>query len=95
MTTIPSITASVEVSIDHAGLGYDAYHDWDNEQQADFLAAFATELRTAMAYDGIMQVSYIAEALRKDPKDLAAVRWLNDKLAEYLADENRHESTGE
>lgn len=82
-----AIEVTTETKINHAILGYDAYHDWDNEQQADFLAAFATELRNAMAYDAIMQVKYIAEALRKDPNDLAAVRWLNDHLTDYLADE--------
>lgn len=91
----PAITVTTEFSIDHITLGYDAYHDWDSEQQADFLAAFATELHNAMRFDGIMQVHYIVEALRKDPRDLEAVRWLNDRLTEYLADTDRYESTGE
>jgi hypothetical protein len=80
----PAITITHEVEINHAILGYDAYHDWDSEQQAAFLAAFATELHTAMRFDAIMQVSFIAEDLRKDPNDLAAVRWLNERLTEYL-----------
>ena len=82
----PAVTVTTEVEINHAVLGYDAYHDWDSEQQAAFLAAFATELKTAVRCDGIFQISYIAEELRKDPNDLAAVRWLNDQLTEYLAD---------
>lgn len=82
-----AITITNDVTINHAILGYDAYHDWDSEQQAAFLAAFATELRNAMAYDSIMQVHYIADELSKDLNDLAAVRWLNDRLTEYLADQ--------
>jgi hypothetical protein len=84
MSSAPAITITNEFVIDHASLGYDAYHDWDSEQQAAFLAAFATELRNAMRFDGIMQVHYINEALRKDHRDLAAVRWLNDQLTDYL-----------
>jgi hypothetical protein len=84
MSTQPAITVTHDVEINHAILGYDAYHDWDSEQQAAFLAAFATELINAHHFDSIMQVSFIAEDLRKDPNDLAAVRWLNERLTEYL-----------
>jgi hypothetical protein len=84
MSTQPAITVTHEVELNHAVLGYDAYHDWDSEQQANFLAAFATELRNALRFDAIMQVHYIADELRKDPRDLEAVRWLNDRLTEYL-----------
>jgi hypothetical protein len=85
--TKPAITVTHDVEINHAVLGYDAYHDWDSEQQAAFLAAFATELHTAMRADGIYQISYIADELHKDPKDLAAVRWFNDYLTDYLAEQ--------
>jgi hypothetical protein len=86
--TNPAIVVTHELAINHAVLGYDAYHDWDSGQQAEFLAAFATELRTARVLDGIMQIHYVTDELRKDPNDLAAVRWLNDRLTDYLADES-------
>lgn len=85
--TKAAITVTHDIEIDHATLGYDAYHDWGSEQQAAFLAAFATELRIGRALDGVLQLHYIADALSKNPSDLNAVRWLNDQLTEYLADE--------
>lgn len=85
--TKPGITVTNEVAIDHAILGYEAW-EWDAEQQAAFLAAFATELRNAPGGAGIMQIHHLDAELRKDPNDLEAVRWLNEHLTEYLADES-------
>ncbi|MGY2747252.1 hypothetical protein [Arthrobacter sp. UYCu723] len=72
------------VTINHKKLGAEVW-EWDADQQADFLAGFAKAFRGAEG-TGIFQISYIADELHREPSNLEAVRWLNDRLTEYLAE---------
>jgi hypothetical protein len=73
-----------EVTINHRELGAEVW-EWDADQQAAFLVGFAKSFSTD-AGRGLFQLHYIAAELDKEPGDIAAVRWLNDRLTEYLAE---------
>lgn len=75
-----------EVTIDHRELGREVW-EWNADEQALFLSGFA-EVFKAEPGVGLLQIHYIAESLRKGEGNLAAVRWLNDRLTEYLKEEN-------
>jgi len=73
-----------EVTINHRELGAEVW-EWSADQQAAFLVGFAKSFR-ADAGTGLFQLHYIAEELSQEPDDLAAVRWLSDRLTEYLGE---------
>ena len=75
-----------EVTINHRVLGAEAW-EWDADQQAAFLVGFAKSFSTDAGH-GLFQLHYIAEKLSEEPGDISAVRWLNDRLTEYLAEES-------
>jgi hypothetical protein len=77
---------SNEVTINHRELGAEVW-EWDAGEQATFLVGFAETFR-ANAGHGIFQIHYIADELHTKGGDLEAVRWLNDRLTEYLEEEN-------
>lgn len=74
-----------EVTIDHRELGR-AVWEWSDHDQAKFLTGFAEVFRVEPGV-GLLQIHYIAESLRQGEGNLEAVRWLNDRLTEYLAEE--------
>lgn len=80
-----AFNVSHEVIINHAELGAEVW-EWDAGDQATFLVGFAETFR-ANAGHGIFQIHYIADELRTKDGDLEAVRWLNDRLTEYLKEE--------
>jgi hypothetical protein len=80
-----AITVANEVTINHSKLGAEVW-EWNAEQQADFLIGLAQEFR-ANGGHGIYQISYIAADLRDRSGAIDDVRWLNDKLTEYLKEE--------
>jgi hypothetical protein len=73
-----------EVAINHRELGAEVW-EWSADQQAAFLVGFAKSFSTD-AGRGLFQLHYIAEELSQNDGDIAAVRWLNDRLTEYLSD---------
>jgi len=79
-----AIEVTTSTKINHAELGAEVW-EWDADQQAKFLVGFATSFSTDAGH-GLFQLHYIAEELSKDERDIAAVRWLNDRLTEYLAE---------
>jgi hypothetical protein len=79
-----AIEVTATTKINHAELGAEVW-EWDADQQAAFLAAFATAFSKESGV-GIMQIHYIAEELRKNRYNLEAVRWLAERLSEYLGD---------
>ncbi len=81
-----AIEVTTETTINHRELGSDVW-EWDSHEQSAFLAGFAKAFRDNVG-SGLFQIHYIANELRKTPADLAAVRWLNDNLTDYLKDES-------
>lgn len=81
-----AIEVTHELTINHRELGRSAW-EWTDDEQAKFLTGFA-EVFKAEPSEGIMQVHFIADKLRSGEGNLTAVRWLNDQLTAYLADES-------
>lgn len=82
-----AIEVTTSTKIHHAELGAEVW-EWGSDEQAEFLVGFATTFASAGGH-GIMQIHHIAAELRKDRNDRDVVRWLNDRLTEYLADDER------
>lgn len=80
-----AIHVSHDVTINHRELGREAW-EWSDEEQAKFLTGFAEVLKADPGV-GLMQLSYIIDALRRGEGNLNAVRWLSDHLTEYLKEE--------
>lgn len=81
-----AIEVMTETKINHAELGAEVW-EWASDQQAAFLVGMANAFRADSA-QGIFQIHYIGQALRMAPGDLEAVRWLNDRLTDYLKEED-------
>lgn len=81
-----AIEVMTEIKINHAELGAEVW-EWDAAHQAAFLVGFAETFKAASG-GGIMQIHYITEDLRKNPAGINAVRWLNELLTTYLAEES-------
>lgn len=82
-----AFTVTHEVTIDHYELGFEVW-EWCDEQQAAFLVGLA-EMFKREGGAGLLQIHYIAESLRKTGRNIDAVRWLNDRLTEYLKEESK------
>lgn len=76
---------TTKVTINHSELGANVW-EWDAEQQAAFLVGFAKSFRSEAGH-GLFQIHYIANELNSEASDIEAVRWLNDRLTEYLKEE--------
>lgn len=83
LTITSAITTVSEITINHAQLGTEAW-EWDAREQADFLAAFALQIRGA-GLAGLMQLNYIADKLTGTAN--ADVQWLLETLTEHLDNE--------
>lgn len=79
-----AIEVTTQTTINHRELGADVW-EWDADQQAAFLVGFAKSFSTDAGH-GLFQIHYISEELRKEHGDLSAVRWLVERLSEYLGD---------
>lgn len=84
MSIDKAFNVTSEVTINHRELGAEVW-EWSAVQQAAFLVGLAKSFSTDAGH-GLFQLHYIAEELGQEPGDIAAVRWLNDRLAEYLAE---------
>lgn len=80
-----AIHVANQVTINHPKLGAEVW-EWDADQQAAFLVGMANAFRADSA-QGIFQIHYIGEELRREPSNIEAVRWLNDRLTDYLKEE--------
>jgi hypothetical protein len=73
---------ATEIEIDHFTLGYGAW-EWDDKEQAQFLAGMAHEFKNAPNAGGVFQIHYIAEQLKGSANE-EAVCWLISYLNDYL-----------